>query len=144
MVQNGCETKIFKNGVCLSFFVAIIYVYVIYYTMPTPSTPQSLLQDIAQIQRMDRGSVSIIRQGPGGPYYNHQCYEHGRNVSRYVPSDQVPALKDAIEGYHRFEQLSEHYVQLMVEKTRAERQAGSKKKLRRPNFSSPKKRKSNS
>jgi len=111
--------------------------------MPTTPTPQSILHDLAQIQRMDRGSVSIIRQGPQGPYYNHQCYEHGRNASRYVPGEQVPELKDAIAGYHRFQQLVEQYVELMVDKTRTERQAGSKKKPPRHNFSSPKNKKSN-
>jgi hypothetical protein len=35
---------------------------------------------------MERGTLSVIRQGPAGPYYNHQCYEEGRHVSRYVPS----------------------------------------------------------
>lgn len=50
--------------------------------MKTHITPESVLRDLAQIQRLDRGSLSIIRQGPTGPYYNHQCYEDGRNVSR--------------------------------------------------------------
>jgi hypothetical protein len=106
-------------------------------------TPESILNDIAQIQRMDRGSVSIIRQGPEGSYYNHQCYEQGRNTSRYVPREQVPALQEAIEGYHRFEKLMEQYVQLMISRTRAEREAGSKKKPRRPSSSSLKSKKSN-
>ena len=110
--------------------------------MTTQSTPQSLLQEMAQIQRMDRGSVSVMRQGPHGPYYNHQCHEQGRNVSRYVPTDQVPALQEAIEGYHRFERLMGQYVQLMVDQTRAERQADSKEKPPRPSSSSPRKRKS--
>jgi hypothetical protein len=112
--------------------------------MNTKPTPQSLLQAIAQIQHLDRGTISILRQGPKGPYYNHQCYENGRNVSRYVPQDQVPALQEGIDGYRRFEQLMEQYVQLMVEKTRAEREAGAKKKTPRPNSSWPKTRKSNS
>jgi len=73
--------------------------------MLNKSTTESILNDIAQIQRMDRGTVSVIRQGPEGPYYNHQCYEQGRNTSRYVPREQVPALKQDIEGYHRFGQL---------------------------------------
>ena len=50
-------------------------------------TPQAILQAIAQIQRMDRGTLSVIGRGAQGPYYNHQCYENGRNVSRYVPPD---------------------------------------------------------
>jgi hypothetical protein len=112
--------------------------------MPTESTPASILSEIAQIQRMDRGTMSVIRQGPEGPYYNHQCYEHGRNVSRYVPREQVPELQAALEGYHRFGQLMEQYVQLMVDKTRAERLAGSKKNSPRRSSSWPKKKRSNS
>ena len=110
--------------------------------MNSKSTPQAILQQIAQIQRMDLGTVSVIRQGPQGPYYNHQCYENGRNVSRYVPVEQVPALEEAIEGYRRFQQLVKQYVQLQVQKTRAERQAGLKKKTPRPKSSWPKNRKS--
>jgi hypothetical protein len=111
--------------------------------MPTDPTPESILRDVAQIQRMDRGSVSVFRQGPKGPYYNHQCYEDGRNVSRYVPREQVAEVEEAIEGYHRFERLAEQYVQLMVDKTRAERQAGSKKNHSHQRSSSRKKRKFN-
>lgn len=107
-------------------------------------TPQSLLEQISQIQRLDRGAVSVLRQGPEGPYYNHQCYEKGRNVSRYVPREQVAELKEAIEAYHRFTELVEQYVQLMVEKTRAQRQAGLKKKNPHPISSWPKTRKSSS
>ena len=126
-------------------FCCCVYVYGIYYAaMNTKLSPESLLQDIAQIQRIDRGSVSVIRQGPDGAYYNHQCYENGRNVSRYVPGEQVGDLKEAIEGYRRFQQLVEQYLELMVEKTRAERQAGSKKKTPPRNSSWPKTRKSSS
>lgn len=112
--------------------------------MSTKPTPESILQEISQIQRMDRGSVSVIRQGPDGAYYNHQCYEDGRNVSRYVSGEQVADLKEAIEGYRRFQQLTEQYVQLLVEKTRAERQAGLKKKTPHRRSSLPKTRKSSS
>jgi hypothetical protein len=107
-------------------------------------TPQSILHDLAQIQRLDRGTVSVIRQGPAGPCHNHQCYENGRNVSRYVPAEQVTQLKAALADYQRFQQLVKQYVELMVEKTRAERQAGSKKKTPRRTSSWPKTKKSNS
>jgi len=107
-------------------------------------TPQSLLQKISQIQHLDRGTVSVLRQGPQGPYYNHQCYENGRNVSRYVPQEQVPDLKAAIDGYHRVQKLMAQYVQLLVEKTRAEREAGAKKKTPCCKSSWPRIRKSNS
>ena len=110
--------------------------------MNTKLTAEAILQDIAQIQRLDRGTISVIRQGPEGAYYNHQCYENGRNVSRYVSGEQVADLKDAIAGYHRFQQLVAQYVELMVEKTRAERQAGLKKKIPRRSSSSHRTRKS--
>lgn len=113
------------------------------YTMNSKPTPESILQQIAQIQRMDQGAVSVIRQGPHGPYYNHQCYEDGRNVSRYVPAEQVPEVEEAIEGYRRFQELVKQYVRLQVEKTRAERKAGLKKKTPRPESSWPKMKKSN-
>ena len=90
-------------------------------------TPQSVLHQIAQIHQMEKGTLNIIRHGPNGPYYNHQCYEHGKNVSRYVPRDQVQAFQAALEGYQRFQTLVEQYVDLMVEKTRTERASDSKK-----------------
>jgi hypothetical protein len=110
--------------------------------MNTKVTAQLILQHISQIQRMDRGTVSVIRQGPQGPYYNHQCYEDGRNVSRYVPAAQVPDLQEALQGYRHFQALVEQYVRLVVERTRAERAASVKKKTPRPSSSWPKTRKS--
>ena len=111
------------------FFVVGVYVLGIYLRPMNPkSTPQSVLRDIAQIQHMERGTLNVLRQGPQGPYYNHQCYEQGRNVSRYVPAEQVSEVKEAIQGHHRFQELAQEYVQLMVEQTRAERAAGHSKK----------------
>ena len=105
-------------------------------------TPESLLHQIAQIQRLDRGFLSIIRQGPNGPYYNHQCYEGGRKVTRYVAAEELPALQEAIQAYRRFQELVDQYVALVVERTRAERKAGFKKKTPPQNCSWPKIRKS--
>ena len=110
--------------------------------MNAQTTPQAILRELAQIQSLDRGSLHVIRQGPSGPYYNHQCYEDGRNVSRYVPADQVAELQADIADYQRFQQLVQQYVQLLVERTRAQRQAGAKKKNPRPTSSWPKTRKS--
>jgi hypothetical protein len=96
--------------------------------MNTPTTPQAILRELAQIQSLDRGSLHVIRQGPSGPYYNHQCYEDGKKVTRYVPAEQVPDLKTALANYQRFQELVQQYAQLLVDQTRADRAAGSKKK----------------
>jgi hypothetical protein len=108
------------------------------------TTPQSLLQQIAQIPHMERGKLCILRQGPDGPYFNHQAWENGKNVSRYVPHDQVPAIKQAIAGYEQFESLTEQYAQMIIQKTRAELATGLKKKTSRPNSSWPKTKRSSS
>jgi hypothetical protein len=111
--------------------------------MNAPITPQSLMQQIAHIQHMERGKLCVLREGPQGPYYNHQTWENGRNVSRYVPQDQVPALQQAIAGYERFQNLTDQYAQIIIQQTRADLASGLKKKTPRPKSSWPKTKKSN-
>ncbi|HUF61516.1 MAG TPA: DUF6788 family protein [Verrucomicrobiales bacterium] len=103
--------------------------------MKTPADPRALLHEIAAIERMERGKLSIIRQGPEGPYYNLQRREEGRNVTEYVPRDQVPLLEEHIAAYGQFERLVGEYERLITEATRRERRAGLKKK--RPIRTSP-------
>jgi hypothetical protein len=112
-------------------------------------TPQNLLEQILQIRRMEHGSLSVIRQGPDGPYYNLNSWENGTNQCRYIPKHKVPEVQQAIEGYQKFQQLTEQYAQVLVEQTRAQLGIGVKKKPRsnknsRPESSSPKTRKSSS
>ena len=98
---------------------------------PTPAYPNSLLKEIAKIQQMERGKISVIRKTSEGCFYNHQTWENGKNVSRYVPCDQVTALQQAIDGYQQFKQLTEEYAQQIIDKTRAERAANVKKNAAR-------------
>jgi Family of unknown function (DUF6788) len=118
--------------------------------MNKPLSPQTLIEQILQIQRMEHGSLSIIRQGPSGPYYSLNSWENGKNQCRYLPQDKVPEVRKAIEGYHQYQQLTEQYAQQIVEQTRAELDIGVKKKPQRkpensrPNSASPKIRKSSS
>ena len=109
----------------------------------TPS-PQSLFQQMAQIQRMEPGKLCIIRQGPEGPYYNLQSREHGKTVTRYIPREQAQLVASHTANHERFQGLVAEYVALVAEQTRAERQIASKKKTSRPNSSSPRIRKSSS
>jgi len=116
--------------------------------MNTPLTPQSLIEQILQIQRMEHGSLCIIRQGPNGPYYNLNSWENGKNCCRYLPQDKVPEVQQAIEGYQKYQQLTDQYAQQIIEQTRAELNIGVKKKPQpnpqtsRPKSASPKTRKS--
>src|SRR5438552_3648216 len=73
--------------------------YIYTSSMNTPLTPQSLIEEILQIQRMEHGSLSIIRRGPNGPYYNLNSWENGKNCCRYLPQDKVPEVQRAIAAY---------------------------------------------
>ncbi len=52
------------------------------------------------------------RSKAGRPYYNHQTWREGRNVTEYVPAGKVDALNAAIENYGRFMKLVEEYVDI--------------------------------
>jgi hypothetical protein len=99
---------------------------------------------MAAITRMERGHLSVIRTGSDGqPYFNLQHRENGRNVTEYVPREEVPAVREHIAGYERFMRLVDEHVAGVAEQSRQERKAGVKKKRRTPDPSpSPGKRKS--
>jgi len=73
------------------------------------------LQQIAQIGRMERGKLCPMQ---GGNYYNHQTWEQGRNVVRYVPRDRVASLQQAIAGYQRYLKLTQAYADAIIRQTR--------------------------
>lgn len=43
--------------------------------MNTISTPETIFEQIARIQRMEKGTLSIIRETPDGPCCNFQRWE---------------------------------------------------------------------
>ena len=90
--------------------------------------PTQLFEKMAQIQCMERGKLTVMREGPEGPYYKLQVWENGKNLSRYVSRDQATSVQAAIDGYHEFEALAERYAQTVIDRTRAELAAQSKKK----------------
>lgn len=82
-------------------------------------SPEKILQEMAAIQQMERGKLCRMRKAPSGHYYNHQTWEKGRNVVRYVPRHQVQNLKNAIAGYQRFLKLSQAYADVIIQRTRS-------------------------
>lgn len=117
------------------------------YMNPTASTA-GLLSQIAQIQFMERGKLSAYTfqaRGPApSPYYKLQAWEEGKNVTRYIRSEQVPLVEEALAGHARFQELVAEYEQLIIDQTRKQLTAvGVKRKPgRRPTSSWPKSRKS--
>jgi hypothetical protein len=108
---------------------------------------QQILQQMEQIQRMERGSLQAETRPslrhPGhdrGPYYKHQVWENGQNVTRRLPPQKADALAQAIEGRKEFERLAEAFIDATVILTRAESSPEAKKnatKSRRPSAAKP-------
>ena len=96
--------------------------------MNTPINPQSLIEQILQIPHMEHGSLCQIRQGPNGPYFNLNSWENDKNCCRYIPQDKVPAVQQAIEGYKKYQELTQEYSRQVIEKTRAQLDIGVIKK----------------
>jgi hypothetical protein len=95
---------------------------------------QQILQQMELIQRMERGSLQTetrpSKRDPSqdrGPYYKHQVWENGENLTRRVPAPEAEALAEAIEGRKRFEKLAEEFIGTTIALTRAEGSPDSKK-----------------
>jgi hypothetical protein len=86
-------------------------------TKPTKKM-QRLLERMAKIERMERGKLCRMVDRP---YYNHQTWQEGRNVVRYVPDREVCFLRQAIHGYQEFMKLAEQYADEVINRTRRER-----------------------
>jgi len=74
-----------------------------------------ILKQIASIQEMERGKLCRMR---AGAYYNHQSWENGRNVVRYVPHQHKANLQKAIAGYQLYLKLTKSYADKIIRHTR--------------------------
>ena len=100
--------------------------------MTTQQRRQAILQGMNAITRMQRGKLCTQSRGPSAPpFYKLQCWRNGKNHTRYVPQEEVPALQEALAGHQRFQQLAEEFVDLTVSMTQAEEVAERKKNSRR-------------
>ena len=108
-------------------------------------TKTHLLEQIAAIPAMERGKLSRYtfkeRSNTSGPYHKLQRWQDGKNHTRYVSTDELPAVQTALAGYAQFRQLTGQYADLVIEETRRNI-AGSKKNQSRPKSSWPRKKKS--
>ena len=98
-----------------------------------------LLDQIAAIPAMERGKLSLHSSGR---HQKLQCWEAGRNHTRHVAADELPAVASALAGYAQYRQLTEAYADLVIQETRQNIAAAKKKHRSRPPSSSPRKRKS--
>jgi hypothetical protein len=84
-----------------------------------------LIEEMSRIERMQRGRLTEEyrhREVGGqvhelGPYFKHQVWRDGKNVSRRVKADEAQQLRDDIEGLDRFKELSAQYIEATVAMT---------------------------
>ncbi len=107
--------------------------------MKPSKTPEILLHQIGQIQRLEAGKLCVLREGPHGPYYNLQYWHGGRNHTEYIRADQLAAAQENVAAHAQFQALIDEYVQMVSAQSREERHAAVKKKLRARTSSSPRK-----
>lgn len=104
---------------------------------------------MASLQSMEQGSLKAEYRPSSaggqtcqvGPYYKHQVWQDGRNVSRRISAEEAQGLETAIANRQRFEALAAQFIDLTVAQTRQCQSATAQKK-RAPTSSSPRKRKS--
>ena len=84
--------------------------------MKAKPKPEALLKQIAAIQEMERGKLCRMRDGA---HYNHQTWEKGRNVVRYVPRQRMSHLQKAISGYQKYAKLTKAYADAVIHRTRS-------------------------
>jgi len=75
-------------------------------------------------------------------FYNLQCRENGKPVTRYVSQEQAEEVAANTANYKKFQGLMAEYAQQIIERTRAERLAGIKKKTRNRSSCKPRMKKS--
>ena len=104
-----------------------------------PSKKTHLLEQIAAIPAMERGTLS---PHSSRRHQKLQCWQEGKNHTRHVAADELPAVESALAGYAQYQQLTEQYAEMVIQETR-QNIADAKKKFRsRLPSSSPRRRKS--
>jgi hypothetical protein len=101
--------------------------------MTTTPAARQLLAQIAAIQRMEKGTLSNYvppgRSAGAGPYHKLQCWAGGKNLTRHVRPEELPAIKQALEGYAKFQELAARYADLIIQQTREHLDVDIKKKI---------------
>ena len=73
-----------------------------------------------RMKRLVRGRLACTNRSKGGaPFYCLQYTRKGRHVTKYVPSSEVAAYREATENYRRFMDAVDAYVEAASARTAA-------------------------
>lgn len=97
---------------------------------------KELLEQMEGIDRMREGRLSEeyrerVVDGQtvrNGPYYKHQQWKDGKNVSRRVQAGEAERLREDIGGMDRFKRLCEDYARTTVAMTEQTEERSDAKK----------------
>lgn len=84
---------------------------------------QKLLVQISEITDMERGKVCKLKGRKG---FNHQTWQKGRNIVKYIHAEDVLDIELAIKEYNRFMTLVQKYADEIIKQSRKEREIKSK------------------
>jgi hypothetical protein len=97
-----------------------------------------LLRQMARCDTMEYGCLRAEHRpaaggGSTGPYYKHQVWEKGKNLSQRIPAEEVSSLEAAIASRQQFEQLAQEFIDVTVQLTRRgqDSESDAKKNVRR-------------
>lgn len=93
----------------------------------------AVLEQMAALQSMEQGSLKTeYRDQPSGaksgPYFKHQVWRDGANVSQRISPEDAPALAAAIAHRQKCETLAADFIELTVAHTRQNQFPDSLKK----------------
>ena len=107
----------------------------------TTNHKQGMLQQIAAISTMERGKLSTYsfkeRSANAGPYHKLQSWQDGKNHTRYIPANELPAVQAALAGYAQYQELTRQYADLVIAETRQNIAASKKNRKPRPHPPGP-------
>ena len=108
-----------------------------------------LLGQMAQCDTMEYGSLHAERRhsaggGASGPYFKHQVWERGKNLSQRIPVQDAQGLQAAIASRRHFEELAREFIDVTVQLTRRRQDSDAEAKKNARRWKRPLLRKSSS
>ena len=83
---------------------------------------------LLELGRMHPGSLSQQKRLRGGIYYQLSYSHAGKGHTKYVQSDDVLEVRQEIENYRRFRELTGKWVELAIELAKFRRDGGRLKR----------------
>ena len=100
---------------------------------------------MASITSMERGKLCpMSSSSASSAYFRLQCWQDGRNCTRYVPAQEVESVRQALANHERFQTLAKEFVDITVAMTHAEDSSDAKKNATKSKPSASRKRKPSS